>query len=62
MVKKVVAVVMRQMRSFQFLHLMKQSPSFEIIRKYSCSYKTDDASLSRPEDLERELLFIHHTQ
>jgi hypothetical protein len=44
----------RQTRSFQFLRLMKQSPSFEIIRKYSCSYKTDYAILSRHEDLERE--------
>jgi len=40
--------------SFQFLSLMKQSPGFEIISKYSCSCKTDTASLSRPKDLERE--------
>jgi len=50
-----------QTKSFQPLPLMKQYPSFEIVRKYSCPYKFDTASLSRPKDLERELLFIHHT-
>jgi len=50
-----------QTRSFQFLPLMKQYPSFEIIRKYSFPCKIDAASLSRPQDLERELLLIHHT-
>jgi hypothetical protein len=30
--------------------------------RYLCSYKTDDASLSRPEYLARQLLFIHHTR
>lgn len=35
--------------------------SFEVVRRYLCSYNIDDTRLSRLEHLERELLFfIHH--
>jgi hypothetical protein len=34
--------------------------SFEIVRRYLCSYNIDDIRLSRLEHLERELFFIHH--
>jgi hypothetical protein len=33
--------------------------SFEVVRRFLCFYKISDARL---EHLERELLFIHHTQ
>jgi len=34
--------------------------SFEVVRRYLCSYNIDDTRLSRLEHLERELFFIHH--
>jgi hypothetical protein len=34
---------------------------FEAVRRYMCSFKTDDASLVRLHQLERDLLFIRQT-
>lgn len=34
--------------------------SFEVVRRYLCSYNIDNTRLSRLEHLERELFFIHH--
>lgn len=34
--------------------------SFEVVKRYLCSYNIDDIRLSRLELLERELFFIHH--
>jgi hypothetical protein len=37
----------------------KEASGFEVVRRYFCSIKNDDTSLSRPEHLERELLSLH---
>lgn len=34
--------------------------SFEVVRRYLCSYNIDDTRLSGLEHLERELFFIYH--
>jgi hypothetical protein len=33
-----------------------------VVWRYLCSYKINNACLSRLEHLDRKLLFIHHTQ
>jgi Centromere protein B dimerisation domain. len=39
----------------------KAVSSFKVVKRYLCPYKISDASFRRPEHLDTELLFIHHT-
>jgi hypothetical protein len=58
--KEMVAVTNRQMMTPAVMFGETVSSS-ETVRRHFCSYKINDASLSRLEYLKRQLLFIHHT-
>jgi Centromere protein B dimerisation domain. len=55
-----VAMTKKQLRNPPFPVFGKDVSSFEVVRRYLCSYSSDDISLSKLKHLERELFFIHH--